>query len=103
MKVLVTSSLYPTPGAPKVVGGAEIFVRRLVESLVERGDKIEVVRAASVPDQKAERHNDVDVYSAPSRNIYLPFTEQRSAPARGVWHAIEDWQRTVDVVGARLD
>lgn len=103
MKVLVTSSLYPTPGAPKVVGGAEIFVRRLVESLVAGGDKIEVVRAASVPDQKAERHNDVDVYSAPSRNIYLPFTEQRSAPARGVWHAIEDWQRTVDVVGARLD
>jgi len=103
MKVLVTSSLYPTPGAPKVVGGAEIFVRRLVESLVARGDTIEVVRAASVPDQKAERYNDVDVYSAQSRNIYLPFTEQRSAPARGIWHAIEDWQRTADVVGARID
>jgi len=103
MKVLVTSSLYPTPEAPKVVGGAEIFVRRLVESLVARGDTIEVVRAASVPDQKAERYNDVDVYSAQSRNIYLPFTEQRSAPARGIWHAIEDWQRTADVVGARID
>lgn len=103
MKVLVTSSLYPTPGAPKVVGGAEIFVRRLVESLVAHGDTIEVVRAASVPDQKAERYNDVDVYSAQSRNIYLPFTEQRSAPARGIWHAIEDWQRTADVVGARID
>ncbi|AWM05837.1 glycosyltransferase family 4 protein [Bradyrhizobium symbiodeficiens] len=103
MKVLVTSSLYPTPGAPKVVGGAEIFVRRLVESLVARGDTIQVVRAASVPDQKAERYNDVEVYSAQSRNIYLPFTEQRSAPARGIWHAIEDWQRTADVVGARID
>jgi glycosyltransferase involved in cell wall biosynthesis len=103
MKVLVTSSLYPTPEAPKVVGGAEIFVRRLVESLVACGDTIEVVRAASLPDQKAERHNDVDVYSAPSRNIYLPFAEQRSAPARGVWHAIEDWQRTADLVGARID
>lgn len=103
MKVLVTSSLYPTPDAPKVVGGAEIFVRRLVESLVERGDKIEVVRAASVPDQKTERYNDVDVYSAPSRNIYLPFTGQRSAPARGVWHAIEDWQQTAELVGARID
>lgn len=103
MKVLVTSSLYPTPGAPKVVGGAEIFVRRLVESLVARGDTIEVVRAASLPDQRAERHNDVDVYSAPNRNIYLPFTEQRSAPVRGIWHAIEDWQRTADVVGARID
>ncbi|QDP24374.1 glycosyltransferase family 4 protein [Bradyrhizobium cosmicum] len=103
MKVLVTSSLYPTPGAPKVVGGAEIFVRRLVESLVARGDAIEVVRAASLPDQRAERHNDVDVYSAPNRNIYLPFTEQRSAPVRGIWHAIEDWQRTADVVGARID
>lgn len=103
MKVLVTSSLYPTPGAPKVVGGAEIFVRRLVESLVARGDVIEVVRAASVPDQKAERFNDVDVYSARSKNIYLPFAEQRSAPARGIWHAVEDWQRTADVVGARID
>ncbi|UFW88728.1 glycosyltransferase family 4 protein [Bradyrhizobium barranii] len=103
MKVLVTSSLYPTPGAPKVVGGAEIFVNRLVESLVARGDTIEVVRAASLPNQKAERHNDVDVYSAPIRNIYLPFTEQRSAPLRGVWHAIEDWQRTAELVGARID
>ncbi|BAL78841.1 glycosyltransferase family 4 protein [Bradyrhizobium cosmicum] len=103
MKVLVTSSLYPTPGAPKVVGGAEIFVRRLVESLVARGDVIEVVRAASMPDQKVERFNDVDVYSAQSKNIYLPFNEQRSPPARGIWHAVEDWQRTADVVGARID
>ena len=53
MKVLVTSSLYPTPGAPKVVGGAEIFVRRLVESLVARGDTIEVVRAALIEGEKS--------------------------------------------------
>jgi len=102
MKILITTSLYPTPRAPRIVGGAEIVVRRLAESLAERGDRVEVIRAASTPDQPMEVCNGVSVYSAPVRNIYLPFTRQRSAPTRGIWHAIEDWQWTAALVSERL-
>jgi glycosyltransferase involved in cell wall biosynthesis len=102
MRVLVTSSIFPTPEAPKVVGGAEIFVRRLVEGLVANGDSVEVVRAASKPNQQPESCDGVDVYSEPVRNLYLPFTEQRSAPIRGIWHAVEDWQRSTALVAARI-
>lgn len=102
MRVLITTSLYPTPAAPKIVGGAEIVVRRLAESLAARGDTVEVIRAASEPGQEMETCNGVDVYSAPVRNIYLPFTRQRSAPTRGIWHAIEDWQWTARLVSERI-
>jgi glycosyltransferase involved in cell wall biosynthesis len=102
MRVLVTTSLYPTPQAPKVVGGAEIFVRKLVEGFVASGDSVEVIRAASVPNQQIESCDDVDIYSEPVSNIYLPFTEQHSAPARGIWHAVEDWRRSTKLVAARI-
>ena len=103
MRVLVTSSIYPTPGAPRVIGGAEIFVRRLVEGLVASGDSVEVIRAASASDQQIETSDGVDIYSEPVKNIYLPFTEHRSAPVRGIWHAVEDWQRSTELVAARIE
>ncbi|MCG2631531.1 glycosyltransferase family 4 protein [Bradyrhizobium sp. WYCCWR 13023] len=102
MRILITSSLYPTPGAPKVIGGAEIFVRRIAEGLLQSGDTVEVVRAASLPEQPMETSGGIEVYSAPVRNIYRPFTGQRSAPARGLWHAMEDWSRSADLVASRI-
>ena len=102
MRVLITSSIYPTPGAPKIVGGAEIFARRLAESLVEAGDTVEVVRAETQRDQPVEKCNGVTVYSAPVQNIYPPFSEPRSAPVRGIWHAIEDWQSSATLVSKRI-
>lgn len=102
MRILITSSLYPTPGAPKVVGGAEIFVRRVAEGLLKNGDEVEVVRAASLPEQAMETSNGIDVYSAPVHNIYRPFTGQRSAPARGLWHATEDWRQNAELVAGRI-
>lgn len=102
MRILITSSLYPTPGAPKVVGGAEIFVRRIAEGLLKSGDAVEVVRAASLPDQAMETSNGIDVYSAPVQNIYRPFTGQRSAPARGLWHVMEDWRGSAELVASRI-
>src|SRR5258708_11262050 len=80
MKILLTSSIYPTPGAPTIFGGAEIFARRFAESLREGGDSVEVIRAASKPDQPPEESNGVHVYSAPVQNIYSPFTEHRNTP-----------------------
>ncbi|MBB4372553.1 glycosyltransferase involved in cell wall biosynthesis [Bradyrhizobium sp. cir1] len=102
MKILITSSLYPTPLAPKVVGGAETFVRRLAETLVGQNDSVEVIRAASVSNQPMESCNGIDVYSAPVHNIYFPFAKQHSAPVRGIWHAIEDWQQMSEIVAARI-
>jgi glycosyltransferase involved in cell wall biosynthesis len=102
MRVLITSSIYPTPGAPKIVGGAEIFARRLAESLVEAGDTVEVVRAETERDQPVEECNGVTVYSAPVQNIYPPFSKPRSAPVRGIWHAIEDWQSSATLVSKRI-
>jgi glycosyltransferase involved in cell wall biosynthesis len=102
MKVLITSSIYPTPGAPMVVGGAEIFVRRLAESLRDAGDEVEVVRAASSADQPMESCNGINVHSAPVQNIYPPFTEHRNPAMRGIWHMIEDWQSTASLVSERI-
>ncbi|MGX1325076.1 glycosyltransferase involved in cell wall biosynthesis [Bradyrhizobium sp. USDA 377] len=102
MKILITSSLYPTPLAPKVVGGAETFVRRLAETLVGQNDSVEVIRAASVSNQPMETCNGIDVHSAPVHNIYFPFAKQHSAPVRGIWHAIEDWQQMSEIVAARI-
>lgn len=102
MRVLITSSIYPTPRAPMVIGGAEIFARRLAESLQEAGDTVEVVRAASSPAQPIERVNGIDVYSAPVQNIYPPFTEQHNAAMRGIWHIIEDWRSASSLVSERI-
>ncbi|UQD74814.1 glycosyltransferase family 4 protein [Bradyrhizobium japonicum] len=102
MKILITSSLYPTPLAPKVVGGAETFVRRLAETLVGQNDGVEVIRAASASNQQMETCNGIDVYSAPVHNIYFPFAKQHSSPVRGIWHAIEDWQTMSELVAARI-
>jgi glycosyltransferase involved in cell wall biosynthesis len=102
MKVLLTSTLYPTPLAPKIVGGAEIFARRFAESLVQHGDEVEVIRAASAPDQARETYNGVAVHSAPVRNVYLPFTEDRNVALRSIWHAIDDWQLQAPVIAERI-
>jgi glycosyltransferase involved in cell wall biosynthesis len=102
MRVLIISSVYPTPEAPRIIGGAEVFTRQFAESLASSGDGVEVVRAASAANQQMEIANGVTVYAAPVRNIYLPFSEQHSAPLRGVWHAVEDWQQTAALVSERI-
>ena len=102
MRVLIISSVYPTPEAPRIIGGAEVFTRQFAESLAASGDGVEVVRAASAANQQMEIANGVTVYAAPVRNIYLPFSDQRSAPLRGVWHAVEDWQHTATLVSERI-
>ncbi|UWU67574.1 glycosyltransferase family 4 protein [Bradyrhizobium sp. NC92] len=102
MKVLLTSTLYPTPQAPKIVGGAEIFARRFAEGLAQRGDEVEVIRAASSHGQERESCNGINVYSAPVQNIYRPFTEQKNTVLRSIWHAVDDWQIEAPVIAERI-
>lgn len=102
MKILLTSTLYPTPGATKIVGGAEIFARRFAEGLVARGDEVEVIRAATIPNQASETCNGINVHSAPVRNVYPPFTAQRNVALRSIWHAIDDWQMQAPMIAERI-
>jgi glycosyltransferase involved in cell wall biosynthesis len=85
-----------------IFGGAEIFARRFAETLRVRGDSVEVIRAASKPDQPPEECNGVHVYSAPVQNIYSPFTEHRNTAMRAIWHAVEDWQGNAPLVAERI-
>ncbi len=102
MKVLLTSSLYPTPQTPKVVGGAEIFARRFAEGLVECGDEVEVVRAATSEDRRPESHNGIDIHTAAVQNVYLPFNEPRNVALRSIWHGVEDWQIFAPTIAERI-
>lgn len=102
MKVLLTSTLYPTPQAPKIVGGAEIFARRFAEGLVQRGDEVEVIRTASAPEQARELCNGINVYSAPVQNLALPFALPKNVVKRSIWHAIDDWQIQAPLIAERI-
>jgi glycosyltransferase involved in cell wall biosynthesis len=102
MKILLTSALYPTPKTPKLVGGAEIFARRFAEDLIANGDEVEVVRAASGPNQEIEQCNGVSIYSAPVQNLYRPFAEQHNIALRSLWHGVEDWQIFAPIIAKRI-
>lgn len=102
MKVLLTSTLYPTPQAPMIVGGAEIFARRFAEGLVQRGDEVEVIRTASAPEQARELCNGINVYSAPVHNLDLPFELPKNVVKRSIWHAIDDWQIQAPLIAERV-
>lgn len=103
MRILIVNSIYPTPGAPKVIGGAEIFARQFAEALVARGNEVEVVRAASRPQQEIETCNEAAIYSAPARNIYPPFSAQPAGPLRGIWHVMDDWSTAAPLVTDRIN
>jgi glycosyltransferase involved in cell wall biosynthesis len=102
MRVLVINSIYPTPNAPKTVGGAEVFARMLAERLVSTGAEVEVIRAASSDNQPVESQNGVVVHSAKVRNVYYPFSQRRGALKRLMWHAIDDWRRPSSFVSDRI-
>jgi glycosyltransferase involved in cell wall biosynthesis len=102
MRVLVVNSIYPTPNAPKTVGGAEVFTRMLAERLASTGAEVEVIRAASSENQPVESQNGVVVHSAKVRNVYYPFAQRRGALKRLMWHAIDDWLRPSFFVSDRI-
>jgi glycosyltransferase involved in cell wall biosynthesis len=102
MRVLLINSIFPTPNAPKIVGGAEIFVRMFAERLASTGAEVEVIRAASSDNQPVESHNGVVVHSAKVRNFYYPFAQRRGALKRLLWHAIDDWRRPSSFVSDRI-
>lgn len=103
MRALLINALYPTPDEPRIVGGAEVFVRALAEGLAAAGDEVEVARAAHRAHAPVETLNGVVVRSAPVENIYPPFAARPNAVKRLVWHALDDWRRTASFVARRIE
>ncbi len=102
MRILLVNSLFPTPKVPRIVGGAEVFARKLALELVSQGDQVEVLRASTTPGETVESEADFDVYSAPMRNLNQPFEQSRLMPVRALWHLIDDWTGAKSTLEKRI-
>lgn len=90
MRILMTTSLYPTPAAPYTFGGAELFVRRVAERFVEDGHEVEIIRSRPRTYSGTETVNGATIRSTKQNNIYLAYGKTKPAPARLLWHLIDD-------------
>lgn len=96
MRIALCNTLYPTPEAPFVFGGAEVLVRQLAEALVEAGDEVIAIRASLDGKTKTEVVNGVTVHFLPISNLFPPFEDQRNPLQRLAWHLIDDRWRAPD-------
>ncbi len=83
MKVALINSTY----FPHVIGGAELSVQYLAESLVTAGHEIAVICAAE-QEGRAEI-NGVMVYYVKLRNLYWPYGRRHSMPLRLAWNVLD--------------
>lgn len=99
MKILMISALFPTPNAPRIVGGAEVVARRLAEALVADGADVTVLRSAPPGAVLApEDSGGITVASAAIQRPYWPFDDaERGALAKLRWHLREDFGDSNDV------
>lgn len=84
MKILFINTLYP----PNVIGGAEISVKFLAESMVKLGHEVTVLSLSPQYQKKINWIHGVKVYFIPLRNIYWPFNNS-SLLARSIWNFID--------------
>ncbi|EPK1428280.1 glycosyltransferase [Klebsiella oxytoca] len=83
LKIMVVNTLY----YPYHVGGAEISVQILCETLTKRGHDVQVVCLHQEKDRKKDIINGVKVVYLPLDNIYWPYDgQQRSSFERLRWH-----------------
>ncbi|MCG7601030.1 glycosyltransferase [Halomonas sp. McH1-25] len=86
MKVLIVNTLY----YPHRVGGAEVSVQLLAESLVGMNVEVRVICLTDEGDRKEQIVNGVVVIYLPLRNIYWPFGDKEPAVWEKVlWHFID--------------
>lgn len=69
MRIAIGNAIYATPNHPKIVGGAEVFVRQLAERLVDGGDEVTVIRFSPSGTHEVEVVNGVIVHFVPVRNF----------------------------------
>ena len=83
MKIALINSTY----YPRVIGGAEISVQYLAESLVAQGHEVTVICAS--PDEEKRVLNGVQVQYVKLRNLYWPYGQRHSAPLRLAWNLLD--------------
>lgn len=90
MRIALCNAIYATPAYPRIVGGAEIFVRQFAEALAEQGNEVIAIRFSPSGVYETETVNGVTVHFVPVRNLFPPFEDKRNALQRTAWHAIDD-------------
>lgn len=88
MKICYISSFYP----PLIFGGAEIYVKRISEKLVQHNHEVVVITTNSVVSVKpsVEEKNGVKIYRIHPLNIYAIYnTLSKPAMLKPIWYAID--------------
>ena len=89
MRVLLINTLYP----PHVLGGAELSVQILAESLVSSGNEAIVVALGLNRGIRRTSFNGVKVYYVGIKNLYGPFSQRDGLKQALIpfWHAIDTY------------
>ncbi|WP_322041523.1 glycosyltransferase family 4 protein [Burkholderia diffusa] len=86
MRILIVNTLY----YPDKVGGAEVSVQLLAETLVEQGHDVSVVCISRGRVPRKETVNGVHVYRIRLFNVYWPFDgRNKGLLSRIAWHGLE--------------
>ncbi len=83
MKILLINSLYP----PDVIGGAELSVQYLAESLVESGHDVDVITVGRT--NSVEERRGVRVHRIKLKNLYWPNEKRHATPLRIIWNLLD--------------
>lgn len=83
MKIVIINTLY----YPNRLGGAEVSVQILAESLVKSSVEVAVITLHDNSEIKVENINGVKVYYLPLMNEYWPYNDVRRTPLQKLkWH-----------------
>lgn len=85
MKIAMLNTLY----YPYRIGGAEVSVQLLAESLADAGHGVSVITLHDAQQRTVEQLNGVTLYRLPLRNLYWPFSPTRNSLLRLSWHLLD--------------
>ncbi|HCN1212434.1 TPA: glycosyltransferase [Escherichia coli] len=86
MKIMMFNTLY----YPFKVGGAEVSVKLLAESLVKKGHEVQVVSITNENQRKVTLIEGVTSVCIPNTNIYWPFVSEKRNPFQKLFFHIKD-------------
>lgn len=88
MKIVLINTLY----APYKIGGAEVSVQMLAESLQSAGHQVRVFCLHEGNEIKHDSLNGVDILYFPLKNLYWPFQKQAAGKLqKAVWHLLDSY------------
>ncbi|MGK7037806.1 glycosyltransferase [Klebsiella pneumoniae] len=86
MNIILVNTLY----YPYKIGGAEVSVQILAESLIEKGHSVTVVSIHEHNERKDTEHNGVKIIYLPYSNIYWGLSLTKRNPlSKILWHLID--------------